>query len=317
MADRLDELGKILDVEGILNKIGDDITQLILIPHRDFNLLPLHYLLREKDFTITYLPSLQIGIDLQTDTPSTPKKLLSIESPSRLEYAETESQIIAQLYDNLTWIKSSKATKNTVIAAFSNSADIFHFTGHGEHNLQQPLNSALELANKEMLTLQDIFQLNLKGYQLACLSACETGLTSKQGIIDEYVGLVSGFLAKGVTHVVTTLWQVGEIETALVMIKFHQLYKDNIPPALALQQTQTWLSTLTFADLIEWYRQESAKVEEGSGCSESLQGLIAKAQQEAQTKGMNHRPYVHPYYWAGFIVSGNQINCFGVGTRHN
>ncbi|MCL1463620.1 CHAT domain-containing protein [Argonema galeatum] len=317
MADRLDKLGKILNVEGILNKIGDDITQLILIPHRDLHLLPLHYLWREKDFTITYLPSLQIGIDLRTDTPSTPTKLLSIESPSRLEYAETESQIIAQLYDNPTCIKSSKATKNTVIAAFSNSADIFHFTGHGEHNIHQPLESALELANKEMLTLQDIFQLNLKGYQLACLSACETGLTSKQGIMDEYVGLVSGFLAKGVTHVVTTLWQVGETETALMMIKFHQLYKDNIPPALALQQTQTWLSTLTFADLIQWYRQESAKVEKYTGCWESLQGLIAKAQEKAESKGMNHRPYAHPYYWAGFIVSGNQINCFGVGTRHN
>uniref|UniRef100_UPI0030D87E1D tetratricopeptide repeat protein n=2 Tax=Argonema antarcticum TaxID=2942763 RepID=UPI0030D87E1D len=265
MADRLDELGNILDVEGILNKIGDDITHLILIPHRDLHLLPLHYLWREKDFTITYLPSLKVGIDLSASpfpvAKSTPTKLLSIESPSRLEYAETESQIIAQLYDNLTWIKSGKATKNTVIAAFSNSADIFHFTGHGEHNIHQPLESALELANKEMLTLQDIFQLNLKGYQLACLSACETGLTSKQGIIDEYVGLVSGFLATGVTHVISTLWQVEEIETALMMIKFHQLYKDNIPPALAIQQTQTWLSTLTFADLIQWYRQESAKVE--------------------------------------------------------
>ncbi|MFB2973263.1 tetratricopeptide repeat protein [Aerosakkonema sp. BLCC-F183] len=305
MVKRLNELADILDISGILKQLDFKVQKLILIPHRDLHLLPLHYLLREKNFTITYIPSLKVGIDLQTDTPSTPKKLLSIESPSRLEYAETESQIIAQIYDNPTCIKSSKVTKNKVITAFSNSADIFHFTGHGEHNIHHPLESALELANEEMLTLQDIFQLNLKGYQLACLSACETGITSKQGIIDEYVGLVSGFLATGVTHVISTLWQVGEIETALMMIKFHQLYKDNIPPALALQQTQIWLSTLTFPDLIQWYRQESAKLEEGSGCWESLQGLIGKAQQEAEIKGMNYRPYSHPYHWAGFIVSGN------------
>jgi len=308
MVGRLDELGKILDVEGILNKIGDDITELILIPHRDLHLLPLHYLWREKGLTISYLPSLKVGIDLATNKLALhpAAKLLNVESPSHLLFAETESQLINLIYENSTYIKINEVTKNRVIAALENSAHIFHFTGHGKHNLQQPLESALELANKEMLTLQDILKLNLQSYQLACLSACETGITSKQGIIDEYVGLVSGFLATGVNYVVSTLWQVGEIETALMMIKFHQLYKDGIPPKLACQESQIWLRTRSYADLIQWYNEEAAKVKKYSlGCAESLGGAASKVKKEAQIKGMDYCPYSHPFYWAGFIIAGN------------
>ncbi|MEH2256183.1 CHAT domain-containing protein [Nostoc sp.] len=79
------------------------------------------------------------------------------------------------------------------------------------YNLDKPRESALALADEEELTLGDIFEypLDLQKYQLICLSACETGITSqessKERIIDEYVGLVSGFLAKGANHVVSTL----------------------------------------------------------------------------------------------------------------
>jgi hypothetical protein len=63
MPDRLHQLGEILEIKKISDQLSD-VSQLLLIPHRDLHLLPLHCLFPE-DITITYLPSFQVGFDLQ------------------------------------------------------------------------------------------------------------------------------------------------------------------------------------------------------------------------------------------------------------
>jgi hypothetical protein len=107
---------------------------------------------------------------------------------------------------------------------------------------------------------------------------CETGITSKQGLIDEFVGLVSGFLAVGATHVVSTLWTVDEISTALIMIRFYQLLKD-MAPAQALKQAQHWLGTITYPQLAQWYLNLATPFADSDlGCWQNLQSLSRKAQ---------------------------------------
>lgn len=71
-------------------------------------------------------------------------------------------------------------------------------------------------------------------YELICLSACETGITSTYSLVDEYVGLVSGFLAKGATYVLSTLWTVDERSSALLMIQFYQLMQQGKTPAILI-----------------------------------------------------------------------------------
>ncbi|MBD2184983.1 CHAT domain-containing protein [Aerosakkonema funiforme] len=304
MENRLIELGKILDIETINNKIGDDVTQLILIPHRDLHLLPLHYLFPEK-FTITYLPSAKLGIQLQHSSPDIGAQLLSVEHPSDfMPYAAVESAKIAELFPHHRRY-STDATKDKVIELLGTSADIFHFTGHAYHNLNRPIESALLLANKTKLTLRDIFDLDTPSHALVCLSACETGLTGNEGLIDEFVGLVSGFLAKGATYVISTLWRVQEISTALVMIRFYQLLKESVPPAVALKQAQNWLRTVEYSTVIPLLRQFAVELEsEAPHCSEFLEGTADRAEDKAGKMGLCDRSYAHPYYWAGFILSG-------------
>ncbi|MFB2923047.1 CHAT domain-containing protein [Aerosakkonema funiforme] len=347
MENRLMELGKILDIETIINKIADDVTQLILIPHRDLHLLPLHYLFPEK-FTITYLPSAKVGIQLQHSSPdgkkgvsslpfqwessknvsefptppadseANPKskiqnpkspdigaQLLSVEHPSDfMPYAAVESAKIAELFPHHRRY-TTDATKDKVMELLRTSADIFHFTGHAYHNLDRPIESALLLANKTKLTLRDIFDLDTPSHALVCLSACETGLTGKEGLIDEFVGLVSGFLAKGATYVISTLWRVQEISTALLMIRFYQLLNESVPPAVALKQAQNWLRTVEYSTIIPLLRQFAVELEsEAPHCSEFLEGTADRAEDKAGKMGLCDRPYAHPYYWAGFILSG-------------
>jgi CHAT domain-containing protein len=200
MTAKLEELkNNILDIPGILPHLSD-IRHLILIPHRDLHLLPLHDLFPE-DFTIAYLPSAQIGLDLQKPRVNPGQRLLNVENPQKdLRYATVESAAISLVYpDSTIPIKGEKATRMQVMTTIQTDEQlgVFHFTGHGQHDINQPLESSLLLAGEDELTLRDIFQLDFSRYHLICLSACETALTSKQGLIDEFVGLVSGFLAKG------------------------------------------------------------------------------------------------------------------------
>lgn len=59
------------------------ITQLILIPHRDLHRFPLHALFTNNfDLTIAYLPSTQIGINLQKRQLNTTNHLLSVKDPT-------------------------------------------------------------------------------------------------------------------------------------------------------------------------------------------------------------------------------------------
>lgn len=315
MRRNLDELSKLLDIEKI-TKYVSGIERLILIPHRDLHLLPLECLFPES-FTITRLPSAKIGLDLQQQNPNSNPQLLSVENPrSDLPYATIESAAIALFHrdPDPKCIQPQEATKERVIQALQAGAGIFHFTGHAYHDLDQPEQSYLELDSSEQLTLKDIFKLRKEHnasstrYRLVCLSACETGLTSKKGLSDEFVGLVSAFLAIGATHVISSLWRVDEISTALLMIEFHRLLKEEVFPALALKQTQKWLRTLTYPQLSQWYLDVANELASYDICSsEYLKWKGIMIQENSSKMISSDLPYAHPYYWAGFTITG-QIN---------
>ena len=182
-----------------------------------------------------------------------------------------------------------------------------HFTGHSYHNSEEPLQSALALAGQDLLTLKHIFQLKLQPYTLVCLSACETGITSTQDIIDEYVGLVSGFLAAGAAHVISTLWTVEEISSALLMIEFYALLRKPLPPAKALSEAQQWLKSVTYQELITWYQNQAAdlaRIDPACPIAEILETEAEISQDYANEKGLDHQPYNHPFHWAGFTLTG-------------
>ncbi|WP_446405764.1 CHAT domain-containing protein [Coleofasciculus sp. C1-SOL-03] len=78
-------------------------------------------------------------------------------------------------------------------------------------------------------------------------------MTNSQNLIDEYVGLVSAFLAKGASYVISTLWTVDERSTALLTIRFYQYLKAGKHPVSALKNAQNWLKQVTYPELVKWY----------------------------------------------------------------
>ncbi|MCC5660122.1 tetratricopeptide repeat protein [Nostoc sp. XA010] len=311
----LETLGEILEIKRIVQDNLQDVDNLILIPHRELHLLPLDYLFKDKDFIITYLPSFQIGLQL-LELPSNSEntdsqKLLNIEMHlNKLSYTIIQSAALYHLYPSYGKLPDPPLTKTNLIKALGEYEGYFHFTGHGYHILDRPRESALALADTEKLTLGDIFEcqeLDLRKYQLICLSACETGITSqefsKERIIDEYVGLVSGFLAKGANNVVSTLWRVDELPTTLLIIKFYQLLKQRQTPTIALRKAKDWLRQLTYKDLAKWYRDLAKKLNEPHSRA-YLKTEAEIIEDDTKKKESTEPPYAHPYYSAGFILTG-------------
>ncbi|MEA5574078.1 CHAT domain-containing tetratricopeptide repeat protein [Calothrix sp. UHCC 0171] len=314
----LTQLGEILNIPAILEPIQNQNTQiqnLILIPHRDLHRFPLHTLFPD-DFTITYLPSAQIGINLQQKQPiSIPTNLLSIEAPDSKESdgepfeelpdAEMESATICAMLANPQRLSGNAASKENIKTALANNHQIFHFTGHATYNYQRPKLSCLALSGTDRFTLEDITQLSLDSYRLVSLSACETAITGNQTIDTEYVGLVSGFLSQGVTNILSTLWTVESVSSALFMIEFYRQPDWHTAPAVALKRTQMWLRIVTYRELVNWYKQCAEEIQEKNYiCAEDLRDEAAIIENYPAKINTTIPPYSHPYYWASFIITG-------------
>ncbi len=303
---RLRTILRIADIEAHL----EGVSRLILVPHRDLHRFPLHGLFNDR-FTVTYLPSVQVGLSLPASpdaaAPITSSDaLLSIEVPAsegleELKFAEVESLAIRSAFPPATCLAKENATLAAVIQALQTPHRLIHFTGYGEYNQRQPHRSALALAGSDRLTAETIQSLSLEHCDLVSLSSCETAVTGSQTIETEYVGLVSAFLRAKAAHVVSTLWVVDEISSAYLMIHFyHQLLtQPGISLAIALQKTQQWLRQVTYPELAQWLHQLS-----NTWNTPVLRRLAMAIETDPAKISTTQPPYANPYYWAAFTLSG-------------
>ncbi|MEZ2235552.1 tetratricopeptide repeat protein [Microcoleus sp.] len=319
MTAQLPQLADILKIPEICTHLTN-IQNLILIPHRDLHLLPLDSLFLPPFFTdavtdtgknqirsITRLPSAQIAIQQQQQNPTEiGTNSLVIIGKTDYEYPPIEAAAISQI--NQTHRPSNATTKTAIIQALKTNGGIFHYTGHAYHDTEKSEASALMLAKNEELTLTDILQLKFVDYYLVCLSACETGITKKGELIDEFVGIASGFLPE-TNYVISTLWRAEERSSAFLMIYFYQLWKQGIQPPAALQQAKDWLRELTNGKLGEWYAGELLPLLRNAEFDNKVDilfscGIDASILQE-NLATIDEKPYEHPYYWAAFNITGN------------
>jgi CHAT domain-containing protein len=180
-----------------------------------------------------------------------------------------------------------------------------HFSCHGLFNFEYPQKSCLKLAESidennnldlsKCLTLGNLFERNfqLDDCRLVILSACETGLVDFNNASDEYISFPSGFLYAGSASVVSSLWTVDDVSTALLIIQFYQNLKAGLTVAVALNQAQNWLRDATTAELQEWASELKLAPEQAQKIESSLDWFE-----------FNEKPFQNPYWWAGFCAIG-------------
>ncbi|WP_287753894.1 CHAT domain-containing protein, partial [Microcystis sp. M112S1] len=304
-----------LHINDILALIPDTCKRLIIIPHYFLHILPIHafpinesQILLDK-YDVQYAPSCQILQKIsQTFHHSDFNKLFAIQNPTKdLFYTDLEVNILSTFFTEPQVIAKDNATKNAVLPHLKSSDNhCYHFSCHGGFNPDNPLESALFLANKEPLTLGEIFELRLNKCRLVTLAACETGLIDLNSISDEYIGLPSGFLFAGSPSVVSSLWTVNDLSTSFLMIKFYEILFDEnqqVSVPVALKQAQYWLQDLTIDKLDEFLQQYQPQIDKHLVQLRPGQRKIYQKSLE-RIRERQPYPFANPYYWAGFTATG-------------
>jgi CHAT domain-containing protein/Tfp pilus assembly protein PilF len=150
-----------------------------------------------------------------------------LDNPSLdLPFAEKEVASIGWNFPEVTTLTGKKATERWV-AQHIQDYSIIHLASHGDFDPVNPLFSSVKLARDEKndgnLRASEIFGLDIRA-DLVMLSACQTGLGKITGG-DEVIGMNRAFLYAGTNAILSSLWRVSDISTALLVKQFYRDYK--------------------------------------------------------------------------------------------
>lgn len=311
---QLAELATRLDIPRILMALPPEVTQLILLPHQELHLLPLHLVLNHPQFDhppyqITYLPSVQLGIkgvESARRSPGEQEMPLLTVAGMGTDWGAVDLELaVVQQYFVSRHLESETATLTQVLAALEKPVQIFHFAGDSFWDGTLGRQSGLRLGDQTVLSLQDLQGLESPVPTLVCLSGHSCHFPPDFALELEGLALPTFFLERGTTDVLVSLWPGTDGSTMLLMGRFYEALKQSAPPAIALHTAQHWLKTLTYGQLLDHYNQLLTHLQAASPrCLEQLKLARDLTQEKAQRQGEDFCPYEHPYYWGGFILLG-------------
>ena len=167
----------------------------------------------------------------------------AVDGLPQLELARREAQGVAALAGVRPLLR--EAATEDAIRALAPRTKLLHLAVHGEPAPANPLFSALRLGTGDKhdgrLEVHEIHRLGFSsGLDLAVLSACST----RQGPRDageEILSLSRAFLAAGARTVVSSLWNIEDESTAVLMELFYRHLGEGLPKAEALRRAQAAL----------------------------------------------------------------------------
>lgn len=259
------------------------------------------------------IPSIQVLSAIQKEAyqrVALAQKLLGVADPSSLPntqeqfnfpslpLARSELEVIEYLcapaYERQI-LYNSDATIDALSSPLL-SASIVHFACHGFFNINRPLSSMLVLANRDRLTLNDLLRqkVTFPSARLVLLSACQTGVVAIDKVPDEVIGIPAGLMQTGTPAVISTLWPVSDLATALLLIRFYQVFLRNNHPARALRAAQRWLRSVSLGKIR--HLLETLE-DEGVDAASELRFRLPSGDDQVV-------PFNSPYFWAAFTFSG-------------
>lgn len=214
------------------------IKNVTIVPHGALHYVPFNALITDKGYLLdTYairvLPSASVLQFLQTKRGGQPGELIAFGNPDLndpkldLPFAQSEALAITKGNPKAKVLLRKQASK-TAVKKFSDQFRYVHFACHGIFNPDKPLESGLMLSkddqNDGMLTVNELYDMRLNA-DLVTLSACETAL-GKVSNGDDVVGFTRGFLYAGANSIVSSLWEVTDEATSILMQELYKNLKD-------------------------------------------------------------------------------------------
>jgi tetratricopeptide (TPR) repeat protein/CHAT domain-containing protein len=199
--------------------------------------------------------------------------------------------------------KSRLQYQQATISNYQNLLDrvqVLHSSHHASSDLNNSLESKLLLFDGE-INLGRVFTWRFSDLAEVFLSCCETNLTLTE-ITDDPLSVASGFLCAGARNVVSTLWAVDDLATALFCIFYYQ-EKQNHSRSEALRKAQFKLRNLTGDELSGKYKpllEEYFEQQKGEKQAEIVKNMRLRLDLLCREP----LPFVSPHYWAGFVSQG-------------
>lgn len=342
MGEFLAEVANRLQINQLIEQHLNGIKELIIIPHLylhqiPFAALPLNNILIPYSDT-TSVQTRGSSLDMSEpidalDTPSQQPEYLSDKfririvpscqilnfchqrgnlKPATMGIVEnTRGDLVFTGYECETLATMHKVTpasrlqyEQATISNYQNLLDrvqALHSSHHAESDLKNSLESKLLLFDGE-INLGRIFTWRFSHLAEVFLSCCETNLTLTQ-ITDDPLSIASGFLCAGARNVVSTLWAVDDLATALFCILYYQEKQDK-SRSEAIRQAQFKLRNLTGDELSAEYKRQLEDYFEQQQWGENKAEILKNVRVRLDLLCRETLPFVSPYYWSAFISQG-------------
>ena len=154
----------------------------------------------------------------------------------QLDYSAEETNALPHILPGRVEVLNGPNAQKKYLAN-ATGVRLLHIATHGAANEEEPDRSRLLFAQGEYLFLNEVYNLNLNGVELATLSACET----ERGRFVKGEGVMSlgrAFLTAGARSTITTLWRVDDAATAHFMKLFYTHLSKGETKAHALRETK-------------------------------------------------------------------------------
>jgi CHAT domain-containing protein/lipopolysaccharide biosynthesis regulator YciM len=317
-------IGKQLHQCLLPQKLRDELTRnnienLVFVPDRITNYIPMAALhdgqqyLIEK-YSISNILSVSLT-DTQDKLPDRPSVLgfglseaVSLTDPPRnfseLPYVPYELDNIIQTNPNTdprgvlsgsAWLDRDFDRKTLETKLSQQKPNILHIATHGEFIPTDPRTSYLVLGDHTPYSISKIQYLeDLQNVHLVVLSACETALggSDRNGL--EVAGIASYFLTSNAKAkaVLASLWKVNDPATSLLMSEFYTTLHPSQPNPKKLSKAQA-------------LRQVQLKFINSNLTLQDAANRAGARRYEPNKKRPQNLS--HPYYWAPFILIGNNL----------
>ncbi|MGY6561279.1 MAG: CHAT domain-containing protein [Luteibaculaceae bacterium] len=164
------------------------------------------------------------------------KKMLAVY-PNAAQYDLPSLPFSKKVFDKLSQKFPGRflSEQEAIYANFTENIeqfDIIQLFAHGESDLLNKQNNKIYLGDK-ILSLDDVYDLNLDSNPLVVLTGCETGL-GENGYAEGGLNFIRAFFYAGSNAVITSFWKIDDYSSAKIIEYFYEYSAKGFPTADAL-----------------------------------------------------------------------------------
>ncbi|KUN90266.1 hypothetical protein AQJ66_00095 [Streptomyces bungoensis] len=289
-----------------------DFSRLMLSPADPLELLPLHAATLHAPRTVTlsdlfdhvvYAPTARLAtaIERSQRQPAAVEVLVVAHSGDGVPGFESiggplcEADLIADIHDHAEVLAQEEATPDRALEAMSR-ARIVHVASHGLTHLNRWAAGLVlqgsSLGAATLTTSRILAEGTFSSVDLVILNACRTGTHEGTGrTVQTLRSLESAFLARGAKAVVSTLWEITDLQGVVFSAVLHAYLGAGVDPHTAFTDTARYLR----AGQWQWFLQGGPLLSAESAIDSVLPDWRSHMDQQAAE---------NPLFWAAFKITG-------------